>query len=103
MHLPPPYQSHKHCCTINPNLHLHNITVNVSFVDYLEQLNEMIDTPILRNWRNQKQILPISLESSEINSSLLQAPKTLREFGSQYKENRRLMNIQKKGKPRQKL
>ena len=55
----------------------------------------MIDTSIMRNWTNQKQILPISLESFEINSSLLQAPKTLREFVSQYKENRKMMNIQK--------
>ena len=55
----------------------------------------MIDTPIIRNWTNQKQILPISLESFEINSSLLQAPKTLKEFVNQYQENGKMMNIQK--------
>ena len=52
-------------------------TVNLAFLDLLEDLTEMWDTPIDRNWMHDKQILPISLESFEINSSLLQAPKTL--------------------------
>ena len=62
-----------------PDLEMH-FTVNLAFVEYLDQLNKTINTPIVRNWTNQKQILLISLESFEINSSLLQAPKTLREF-----------------------
>ena len=66
-----------------PDLEM-QFTVNLAFVDYLDQLNEMIDTPIIRNWINQKQIIPISLESFEINSSPLQAPKALKEFVSQY-------------------
>ena len=70
-----------------PDLEMH-FTVNLGFVDYLDQLNEMIDKPIIRNWTNQKQILSISLESFEINSSLLQTPKTLKDFESQYQENR---------------
>ena len=78
-----------------PDLEMH-FTVNLAFVDYLDQLNETINTPIIRNWPNQKQILPISLESFEINSSLLQAPKTLREFVNQYKEKRKWMDIQEK-------
>ena len=52
-----------------PDLDMH-FTIYLAFVDYL----------VIRNWTNQKQILPISLESFEINSSLLQAPKTLKEF-----------------------
>ena len=62
-----------------PNLEMH-FTVNLAFVDYLDQLNETIDALIIRNWTSQKQILAIFLESFEINSSLLQAPKTLKEF-----------------------
>ena len=62
-----------------PDLEMY-FTVNLAFADYLDQLNETIDTSVIRNWMNQKQILPISLESLEINSSLLQAPKTLKEF-----------------------
>ena len=78
-----------------PDLEMH-FTVNLAFVDYLDQLNETIDTPIIRNWTNQKQILPTSLESFKINSSLLQVSKTLREFVSQYKEKRNLIDIQEK-------
>ena len=70
--------------------------VNLAFADYLDQLNETIDTPVIRNWMNQKQILPISLESFEINSSLLQTPKRLKEFVKQYKEKRKLMDFQEK-------
>ena len=40
-----------------PDLEMH-FTVNLDFVDYLDQLNETINTPIIRNWTNQKQILP---------------------------------------------
>ena len=78
-----------------PDLEMH-FTVNLAFVDCLDQLNEAINTPIIRNWTNQKQILPISLESFEINSSLLQAPKILKEFVNQYKEKRKLMDFQEK-------
>ena len=78
-----------------PDLEMH-FTVNLAFVEYLDQLNETISTPIIRNWTNQKQILPISFKSFEINSSLLQVPKTLREFVNQYKEKRQLMDIQEK-------
>ena len=71
-------------------------TVNLAFVNYLDQLNETIDTPFIRNWTNQNQVIPISSESFEINPSLLQAPKTLKKFVSKYQENRKIMNIQEK-------
>ena len=60
-----------------PDLEMY-FTVNLAFVDYLEELNETIEIPIERNWTNYRQTLPISLESFQINSNLLQAPKTLR-------------------------
>ena len=67
-----------------PDLEMY-FTVNLALVDYLDQLNETIEIPIERNWTNHRQILPISLQSFEINSSLLQTPKTLREFVNQYR------------------
>ena len=78
-----------------PDLEMY-FTVNLAFVDYLDQLNETINIPIVRNCTCQMQILPISLESSNINSNLLQAPKTLKEFVGQYKEKRKLMDLQEK-------
>ena len=53
--------------------------VNLAFLDHLEDLTEtVIDTPIDRNWTHKKHPLLISLESFEINSSLIQAPKNLK-------------------------
>ena len=59
-------------------------TVNLVFLDHLKDLTEVLDTPIDRNWMHDKQILPISLESFEINSSLLQAHKTLKDYIKQF-------------------
>ena len=70
--------------------------VNLAFVNYLDQLNETINIPIEKNWTHLMQILPISLEAFNINSNLLQAPKTLKEFVNQYKEKRKLMDLQEK-------
>ena len=70
--------------------------VNLAFVNYLDQLNETINIPIERNWTHQMQVLPISLEAFNINSNLLQAPKTLKELVNQYKEKRKLINPQER-------
>ena len=42
----------------NPDLEMY-FTVNLAFVEYLEQLNEPISTPNNRNWTSVKQSLPI--------------------------------------------
>ena len=68
-------------------------TVNLAFLDHLEDLTEMLDTPIDRNWVHDKQILPISLESFEINSSLLQAPKTLEDYIKQFQEHNKKLQV----------
>ena len=52
--------------------------------------------PVIRNWTNQEQILPIALKSFEINSSLLQAPRRLKEYVNQYREKRKLLDLQEK-------
>ena len=49
-------------------------TGNLAFVNYFDNLVDSLDAPILKNWTTQGQILPISLQSFEINSCLLQAP-----------------------------
>ena len=70
-------------------------TVNLAFLDYLEDLTEVLDTPIDRNWMHDKQILPISLESFQINSSLLQAPKTLKDYIKQFQEHNKKLQLDK--------
>ena len=78
-----------------PDLEMY-FTVNLEFVDYLDQLKETIDTPIIIYWKNQEQILPIALKSIEINSSLLQASKMLKEYVNQYREKRKSLDSQEK-------
>ena len=50
-------------------------TVNLAFVNYFDKMIESLGIPILRNWTTQEQIFPMSVESFEINTSLLNAPK----------------------------
>ena len=70
-------------------------TINLAFLDHLEDLIEVIDTPIDRNWMHKKQLLPILLESFQINSSLLQAPQTLQDYIKQFQEHNKKLHFQK--------
>ena len=70
-----------------PDLEMY-FTVNLAFVDYLEQLNETITTPINRNWTSAKQSIPISLDSFQLSSKLMHVPVTLKDFIEQYPKNR---------------
>ena len=54
-----------------------HFTINLSFVNYFDDIIEELGIPVLRNWTTQEQILPLSIETFEINPSLLNAPKTL--------------------------
>ena len=71
-------------------------TVNLALANYLDQLQETIYIPIDRNWMHQMHVLPISIEPFQMNQNLLQAPKTLKEYISQYQENRKSLNIKEK-------
>ena len=55
-------------------------TVNTNFDNYFDNLTESLRFLILLNKITQKQTLPISLQSIEFDSDLLQAPKTLKDF-----------------------
>ena len=61
----------------------------MAFITYFDTLMDSLDAPILQNWMTHEQILPISLQSFEFNSSLLQVPKTLKDFVTQYKHKKR--------------
>ena len=62
--------------------------VNLAFVDYLEQLNETITTPINRNWTSAKQPIPFSFDSFQVSSKLMHVFIMLKDFMEQYRENR---------------
>ena len=82
-----------------PNLEMY-FTVNLAFIDYLEQLNETITTPINRNWTNAKQPIPISLDSFQVSSKLMHAPIMLKDFMEQYQDNRITVTEQETAKSR---
>ena len=69
-------------------------TVNLAFVDYFGNLLKTLDISVLRNWKTQEHILPIHLETFEINSSLLNAPKILKDFVFQFQHRKQLQDLQ---------
>ena len=69
-------------------------TVNLAFVSYFDNVIESLGIPVLRNWTTQKQILPLSVESFEINASLLNTPKMLKDFVHQYKNKKKILELQ---------
>ena len=58
------------------DLEMH-FTMNLAFVNYFNDMIEELGIPIFQNWTTQEQILPLSLETFEINPNLINAPKTL--------------------------
>ena len=66
-------------------------TVNLAFVNYFENIIEDLDFSILTNWTTQEQILPISVEILEFDPKLLSTPKMLKDFVTQYKNKREIM------------
>ena len=65
-----------------------HFTVNVAFMNYFYDVLEDLGKQISLNWTTQEQILPISLETFEINPNLINAPKTLRDLAIRYKNKR---------------
>ena len=69
-------------------------TVNLAFVNYFDKAIEALGVPILRNWTTKEQVLPFSVESFEIYASLLNAPKMLIDFVQQYKNKKKIIDLQ---------
>ena len=63
-------------------------TVNLAFIDYLEQLNDTLTMPINRNWMHVKQPIPISLDSFQISPKLMHTTTMLKDFMEHYHDNR---------------
>ena len=63
------------------DLEMH-FTINLAFVNYFNDLIEELGIPISRNWTTQEQILPLSLETFEINPNLINAPKNTARFSN---------------------
>ena len=58
------------------DLEIH-FTINLAIVNYFDDMTEKLGIPVSQNWTTQEQVLPLSLETFEINPNLLNTPKTL--------------------------
>ena len=53
-------------------------------MNYFDDMMEELGIPVSQNWTTQELILPLSLETFEINPNLLNALKTLQDLAIQY-------------------
>ena len=73
------------------DLEMH-FTVNLAFVNYFDDMIEELGIQIPQNWMTQEQILPLSLETFEINPKLINAPKTLGDLAIQYRNRKNILD-----------
>ena len=78
-------------------------TVNTAFMHYFDSLEEDLETTdldahIFQNWVKQEQVIPISIQTLEIDSKLLKAPEMLKDLVQQYKQKRQALNKVNKNK-----
>ena len=71
-------------------------TVNLAFVNYLEDTVESLTSSVYTNWTTQEQILPITIEEFEFDPKLLTAPMNMKDFLTQYKYRKEITEKQNK-------
>ena len=67
-------------------------TVNTAFMHYFESLTNNLETNILQNWKMHVQVLPISLQTFDFDSKLLEAPQTLKDLVVQYQQKKQVLD-----------
>ena len=78
-------------------------TVNTAFMPYLDTFKEELELPSLevnQNWTTQKQVLPISLQTTPFDSKLLKAPGTLKGLVQRYKQKSKVLDEAQNNKPK---
>ena len=73
------------------DLEMH-FTINFTFVNYFNDMIEELGIPISQNWTTHEQILPLSLETFEINPNLINALKTLQDLAIQYRNKKNIFD-----------
>ena len=74
-------------------------TVNTAFINYLDQfqnLTESLEFTIIKNKTTFKQTLPISLNVSKFDSTLLTASSSLKGYIHQYTHDKEIFNLQER-------
>ena len=67
-------------------------TVSTIFIHYFDSLTNNLETQILQNWTMHEQVLPISFQTFDFDSKLLEAPKTLKDFVYQYQQKKQILD-----------
>ena len=79
-------------------------TVNTAFMPYLDTFREEIEVPSLEvshNWTMQRQVLPISLQSTAFDNNLLKAPEILKGLVQQYRQKSQIPEKPQESKTKQ--
>ena len=74
-------------------------TVNTAFVNYLDKipnLTESLEFLVIKNRTTFEQTLPISLNISKFDSTLLTASSNIKEFINSYTNNKEIFDIQER-------
>ena len=86
------------CLDTNSKLTMY-FTVNTAFVNYLDKfpnLTESLEFPIIRNKTTFEQTLPISLNISKFDPTLLTASSDLKEFINSYTNHKEIFDLQER-------
>ena len=86
------------CQDTNSKLTMY-FTVNTAFVNYLDKfpnLTESLEFPIIRNKTIFEQTLPISLNISKFDPTLLTASSDLKEFINSYTNHKEIFDLQER-------
>ena len=86
------------CQGINSKLVMY-FTVNTAFINYLDQfpnLTECLEFPIIKNKTTFEQILPLSINISKFDSTLLTPSSNLKEFIHWYTNNKEIFDLQER-------
>ena len=86
------------CQDTNSKLTMY-FTVNKAFVDYLDKfpnLTESVEFPLIRNKTTFEQTLPISLNISKFDPTLLTTSSDLKEFINSYTSHREIFDLQER-------
>ena len=73
-------------------------TINSAFTNYLNEFNlmEELDIPILTNISTSEVTLPVFLNKSTFDDTLLSAPPMLKEYISQYKHDKEIFDLKER-------
>ena len=65
----------------------------MNYFDNLVEQSEIgkLDMHISQNWTTEQQVFPIALQTSEFDTKLLQAPKTLKDLVRQHKQKGQIL------------